>query len=344
MFMNSMKELKECICEDLARFINDEEIQCIILNGIDPDSGVVGRDLDVYVPQKKERTQLSSFLHQLADRYGARWIIHMNPIWGDRCVAIWEKDYFCFELHIISPVKLGPIVATDIFSANGKIGAYGFRFSPGLLLFKQIINKKVRAILAGRPIWEECCPGKFLLSCRGYYLHDRKALLCNNEKFIKVLLGEDNDENRKQRRYGLLFMILHYMITHPMNAISSQTKSIFRKLAAYWSPCAPVVILTTNLSVSQLQEALKQRLGDVFPKIMVSQSKHSWVFRRKMQFRQQLFVFVSCDPSESRLNGDVKLDTTSLSTLAKELELICSSIMDGMVDLNAKWSINLSPK
>jgi hypothetical protein len=336
-----MNELKESICEELAGFINDKNIQCIVMNGIDPDSGEVGRDLDVYVPKNDECAELASYFQRLALKYGARWIIQMHPIWGDRTVAVWEEDYFYFELHIVSSVNLGPVVATDILPAKGSTGPYGFIFSPWLSLFKQVINKNSRAILAGRRIWEVSSPGKFILSCPDFCQNGSGPLSLRNERFINALLGEDNDENIIERRSGLLSVVLHSLLSHPLHAVDSQVRSIYRKFATYFSPCAPVVMLHTNSSVLKLQKSLEDRIGGIFPRILVSESMNSWAFRRKMQSHQQLFVFVSRDAKGKQLNADLKLDTISSSD---EVDIISSSVMDAMLDVNNKWSINASPK
>jgi len=330
--------LKKNICIDIARFIIEHNIQCSVLNGVDPDFGKIGRDLDLYVPSENERIKLIIFSHSLLKRYGARWVVTMHPIWGDRCVGVWNNDYFYFELHTISSVNLGPVVASRVFGIAGKTGAYGLPFSPGMMFFKQVLNKKMRAILNGYSLWDTDMPSKFLLENRDSLYQGVAPFVCNGKKFINALLGEDSNGHKKLRRVGLISIIFRFIAAHPIEAFNSQIRSFVKKIISYFSPCAPSVSLNTTLSVCEVEKHLTQKLLGVFPKIIVTHSSYSWAFRKWMQARQQLFVFVANPGKKCGFAVDLQADIGALSNTDKELKIFCDLIMDKMLEMNAKWA------
>lgn len=334
-----MQSVKEAICSELARFIQGQHIQCLIVNGVNPDTGEVGRDLDVYVRRQGERVCLVRYFYELLFKYGAKWVVVMDPIWGVRCIGVWENDYSYFELHILTSFRLGPVDAMKVCSSAARTGAYGLLFPPGLLLFKQVINRNVKSIFAGKPIWQKHSPGNFLLSCRNCRPRGVGINIFRFEKFVAALLGEDSLYNKRLRKRGLLAFIFAYIITHPISAFSSQLRSFFRKISIFFSPCVPVVALISSFTVEELQSALGDRLGAIFPTIIVSQRKHNFFFRRKLQAHQKLLILMMEGTEKESANVDILIDTRGLLTKKEELKVICDSIMNGMVKLNAKWSV-----
>ena len=60
-----MRSTIKTICIELAKYIQKQQIQCFVLNGVGPELLAVGRDLDVYVPTRREGLSLLAFFHAL---------------------------------------------------------------------------------------------------------------------------------------------------------------------------------------------------------------------------------------------------------------------------------------
>lgn len=339
-----MRSTIKTICIELAKFIQKQQMQCFVLNGVDPELSIVGRDLDIYMPNRHEGLRLLVFFRALLKKYGARWIAILPPIWGYRCVGVWEGEYEYFELHIVNSVSIGPLAVSDIFPHVGERRAYGFQFSAWFCLFKQVVMKHVHHILSMKPIWNERTPGKYLFPQQRYYESELVKFLSLRTRFVAVLLGPDNAENLRLRRHALVSLIIRYYLYHPLRAIQLELLSLSKKLSAYAMPCVPAVALFTNFSTAELQNALEDNVSRIFPKIIVSQNKQSWLIRKKLQSRQCLFVYILEEPTKKDLVLNLVLDTRGLSSKKKELEVICCSILDKVVSMNEKWSEKLGLK
>ena len=54
----NQRDWKNAVYQDLARYAASESIDYSVLNGYDPETGSVGRDLDVYIPCTADATKL----------------------------------------------------------------------------------------------------------------------------------------------------------------------------------------------------------------------------------------------------------------------------------------------
>lgn len=331
-----MPEHAEEIYCRLAKFAVREGIRCYPLSGIDPETGAIGRDLDLWVYSREAGARLMEFFGRESRSGGYRWVVSMNPIWGPRCIAVDGDDFHYVELHLIERVSTRALVPGPVDPDQCIAGALGFRYSPWLMFFKQVLVRQFDAMIANRPIWSDAG------ATREYFRDHRDSIERHlglyrrvQPQFMSALLADDDSPDAARRRIGLLGFAVFQAVRYPLASVGALARSLARKLLMYWAPCVPVVEVLGVPDAVDLRADLAGLLGGIFPVISVVDEPPNWAQRRRHQARQHLLVFAPrgaeafASWADVRIRWDEKTDN--------RLVRLCHAVMDGVADMNSKW-------
>ncbi len=301
------------ILDELATLMDAHATSHSVLNGVDPVTGLVGRDVDMYVPDRADAFGVAVRMRDLLTQHGYVWVTLPHPIWGPRCVGVSGDMLDYVELHLFPRLALGPIDAGRLFPLLPERGALGFSYDPALMLFKQVIMKHNRAILRGSPIWTHSAPSRFLAD-RGAALGDRyQQVMPHGAEFVAALLSADTETRYDQRRRGLIRLLARGATRSTVSALRMMSASGSKRIVRFSAVSGPyLTVRNCRLPAPQLSDALQERVGRIFLSIHVTDRPLPPPARRWIQSRQGLIVQIT-DQDRSDLNhpGTVILGETS---------------------------------
>jgi hypothetical protein len=307
-----------------------------VLHGVDINSGELGRDLDLYIPNPKQAFCAAVHFSEILRQHGARWVSLMHPIWGPRCIGIRESDLTYWELHIITRINMGCIDFGELFPIKGEIGEHGFNFDPTLWFIKSVLQKYTTDFIHSRAAWNRISRDKYALAHKTKIANEFQKRWSDGDNFVSAVLGLDTDANLRARRKGLLGLMSGNCITHPMNAARAVARWLYRKGAVYNCSAVPAFGIDTTMESSALRDFLTEKLGHVFMEIAVSDQPLPWHIRKKLQARQCLTVF----KRNERLSDPDYIDNWIAISSAKreEIDVVIAAILDSVVKYNERWS------
>ncbi len=333
-----MQDIKELILKEMGKLVSANSIDCYVLNGLTFDTSELGRDLDLYCSSDAHKTYLIKMFKNLLSENGAKWVVEMNPLWGRRCVGVWD-NYSYLELHFVDPLNSGLFDATKTFSVSGVTGPFGFLFSPWLIFVKKILFAKKAKILNREPLWSDSICDPFIKSNQEDICEQLFKYSSPIDKFVSVLLGDDNMGNLNARRRGYLSLLYRFAIGSPMVTIESLLIAVRKRIHKYFSPCVPVVVLHSNCNGNDIESRLKNDLCNVFPEIVVTEDDVSIFRLRDMMARQRLIVLLNKNPSRIwywlNRNNYIEHEASCLVDAIKDVE---AHTLEFICHMNKKWS------
>ncbi len=328
------------IFRELASYLRSEKIPSCVLHGINPESGELGRDLDLYIPDPRHAFRAAVHFSEILRRHKVRWISLMHPIWGPRCIGIQESDLTYWELHTIPRIRLTWIEFGELFPIQAKDGPHGFGYDPVLWFIKVVLQKHSKSFLRGRPVWITFIHDPYVLAHQSEIECEFQKRWAYGAEFISAMLGPDTEANLKTRRKGILALALGHGIAHPVNAALAGARWLYRKGNIYRCPTMPVIGIDAPMESPALQDILTEKLKRVFIKIVVADEPLSWRVRKRMQDGRYLLVF----RRDERGNSQKEVDRwISIPTAGREdIAAGVAAILDCVVEYNKRWA-NLYP-
>ena len=316
----------------LPKIINNN---IYVLHGFNLSTGEAGRDLDIYIRDTTSHDRVIESYWAILSEMGAKWAMIMPPIWGKRCIGVWEKNYSYCELHIISSVRMGPVSGEDVLPRIDANFYNGLYCDPWLYVFKNLLMRNKARILSRKPLWESGDPDEFLCLCV------MKCLKASHEQginleFLEVFIDKDNEKNIDARRNGLIKFIFSWSIRNPLRFIYNIFTSIISKFALYFFPCVPSFELSGPAHIEDIQKEFSKKLGGVFPRVVISSHKIPFLHRRKMQAMQQLFVYYhQISATSFHLKSS---DFPNIECKIVNLDMIFHQIMSMMTQYNMHFN------
>jgi len=320
---------------DLAAFLRSERIPSCVLHGIDPESGVLGRDLDLYISDSRHAFLAAVQFSEILRRHGVRWVALMHPVWGPRCIGILEFDLSYWELHIVTRVSMACVDFGELFPIGGREGPHGFNFDPTLWFVKAVLQKYSNSFARGRPVWTRFPSDTFALAHKTEIENEFQKRWRHGAKFVSAVLGPGTDANLRTCRRGLFALMSWYCLAHPWKAARAAARWLYRKGNAYKCPTVPVIGIDTTMESSALRECLAEKLGHVFTDIVVADRPMPWRTRKWLQTRQSLLV-LRCDERRNNQRAIDCLVSFSSSDQAG-IDAGVAAILDCVVQYNRSW-------
>lgn len=328
---------REAPFSELAAFLNAESISSSVLHGIDPQTGDLGRDLDLYVPSRRQAYLVADRFSEILQQRGVKWIALMHPIWGPRCIAIQESDLAYWELHAVTRISIGCIDFGGLFPIRAEKGSRGFNFDPCLWFIKTVLLKYSQDFIHCRPAWDRIARDSYVLVHKEEIMNEFQKRWSGGASFVAAALGPDTEANLRARRKGLLGLMVGNCLAHPANALGATAHWLYRKATMYASATVPVMGIHTSMTSLDLRACLEEKLGRAFLKVVVTDRPIPWRTRKSLQARQYLIV-VRSDKQGKRQGGTdcwVSIPTSS----RQDIEDGISAILDCVVQYNRRWSV-----
>jgi len=321
---------------EMADFLRSENISSCVLHGIDPNTGVLGRDLDIHIPDPQQAFRAAVHFSEILRSYGVRWISLMHPIWGPRCIGVQESDLTYWELHTIPRINLACIDFRKLFPVRGKEGPLGFIFDPTLYFLKVVMQKHSKSFIQRRRIWTSFTRDAYIMANKTEIEREFQAKWSNGAEFVAAALGPDTDANLQVRQMGMISLTSSYCISHPWNAARASARWLYRKADVYKCPTLPVIGIDTTIETAALRDCLIEKLGRVFIRIIVADQPMAWHIRRRMQDGQNLLIF----RRDQRRKRQAGIDRwISIPTSNREdIDTGVAAILDCIIQYNKHWS------
>jgi hypothetical protein len=333
---------KGTLFRELAAYLREEGMSSCVLHGIDPESGAIGRDLDLYLPNPRQAFRAAVYFSQLLAQRGVRWVSLMHPIWGPRCIGIQDPGFSYCELHLITRVSMGCIDFGELFPVAGREGPHGFTFDPSLWFIKAVLQKYSSLFAHSRPVWTRVPRDSYTLAHKTEIENEFQRRFYNGAEFVSAALGPDTDANLLARRRGLYALLSNYCLAHPANAICSLTRWLHRRAIVLGSPTVPVMGIDTTMDSSMLGQSLVERLGQVFTEIVVADHPLSWPAQRRLQARQSLLVYRRDERGETPGLVDCWISIPAVD--GSGIDGGAAAILDHLVQYNRRWSARYEAK
>jgi hypothetical protein len=322
---------------ELANFLRAENIPSCVLHGIDPVSGELGRDLDLYVPDQNDAYRTALFFADVLKRSGVRWISLMHPIWGPRCIGIQEQDLSYWELHIMTYVSVACVDFGTMFPMLGSSGAYGFNFNPSLWFIKDVIYKQGRKFARRDPAWTDAPPHSYNLAHQREIETEFQKRWRNGAKFVSAALGPDTPNNLRARQRELFVLMADQCLRRPFSTAATIHRWLGRKLAVLKNASVPVISVDTPMESCDLHQCLLERLGHAFQPIVVMEKPLPHATGRRLQSHQSLLIF------NRRRTGNVQPDVENNlisipSSAERDIEAAVAAILDRIIEFNSHWA------
>lgn len=322
---------------ELADFLRTERIPSCVLHGIDPVSGKLGRDLDLYVPDERNAYRAALFFADVLKRTGVRWVALMHPIWGPRCIGIQEQDFGYWELHVVTYVSVGCIDFGTMIPISGGSGPYGFNFNPSLWFIKDVIYRQGRKFARREPAWTDTAPHSYNLAHQGAIEAEFQKRWRNGARFVAAALGEDSAGRLRARQRELFALIADQCLRRSLSTTLTIRRWLGRKLAAFRSATVPVIKVDTPMVSCDLQRCLVERLGHVLLPIVVRGKTLPFTTRQRLQSRQALLIFNRRRAGNAQ--PDIENDWISIpSSAERDIDAAVAAILDRIMAFNAHWT------
>lgn len=320
---------------ELADFLRTENIPACVLHGIDPVSGELGRDVDLYVPDEHDAYRTALFFANVLRRSGVRWIALMHPIWGPRCIGIQDQDLNYWELHVVTYVSMGFADFGTMFLMPGNPGAYGFNFNPSLWFIKDVICKHGRRFARREPAWTDTIPHGYNLAHQREIEMEFQKIWRNGAEFVAAALGKDTPNDLRTRQRGLFALMVEQCVRRPVSTASTFHRWLGRKLAVHVSASVPVIGVDTPMKSLELHECLSKRLGHSFRPIVVAEKPLPHAFGKKLQSRQALLIL----KRTGKVQPVIETDWISIPSSAEcDIETAVALILDRIIEFNSHWT------
>ncbi len=235
-----VNKLKVAIIQSIITQFNNYNIFFTVVSGLEKFPRMVGRDIDVVIFNDVE------FALELVKKEFHKnefYAIHPPPIWGKRIIGIKKINgkWQYLEFHSLKNISWGFIDFNDFFNSEDKQieSKLWLPFVRKVLL--PVLANNERKLLYNiqneEKIFEFIQAGKQILSKKlnsktvvqfFYYLE-----ITQLEKLIGL-------KNLKRD------LILHYIFSHPGNAIKNLVGWIKKKALVFTSPCGPLILLNCN--------------------------------------------------------------------------------------------------
>lgn len=321
---------------ELAAFLRREKILSCVLHGIDPESGVLGRDLDLYIPDSQQAYRAAVRFSEILRQRGVRWVALMHPIWGPRCIAIQESDLSYCELHVISKINMACIDFGGLFPIRGTKGPLGYDFDPSLWFIKAVLQKYSSSFAHCRPALTRVPCDAYALARKTEIGNEFQSRWRNGAEFVSAALGPDTDANLRTRRKGLYAILAENCLAHPGNAARAVVRWLHLKESVYRCASVPFFGIDTTMESSALRDLLLEKLGHVFVEIVVADQSMSRHAIRRLQARQFLIVL-------RRNQGQGKPESidnwiTISADYPEEIDAGVAAILDAVVQYSERWN------
>jgi hypothetical protein len=321
---------------DLADFLRFEGIASCVLHGVDPQSGVIGRDLDLYLPNPRQAYRTAVQFSEILRRRGVQWVSLMHPIWGPRCIGVQQPGLDYWELHLHTRINMACIDFGEVFPIGGVEGVHGFRFDPVFWFIKAVVQKYASRFVHGRPVWAHATGDAYALAHKTAIEEEFQSSWAHGAEFVSAALGPDTDRNLRVRRNGLFSLMARFCLAHPWSAARTIARWQCRKADVFRCPTTPVVGVDTTMESSALRKLLKEKLGHVFTKIVVADRPVSWHERKRLQATQSLLVFTRNEQGGDPGHIDNWISISPANRDDTDAGL--ATILDSVVQYNARWS------
>ncbi|MGA7340508.1 MAG: hypothetical protein WBE72_13505 [Terracidiphilus sp.] len=327
--------LQPCFRE-LAAHLKETGTRSSVLHGIDPITGNVGRDLDLYIPDRAAAAGTALAFADILKRNGFHWVTLADPVWGHRCVGVTQPEYFYCELHILSTLRHGPLDFGSLFELSGQEEALGLVFDPAFWFAKSCFTKYSTQVMQLKPIWEGREIDPFSLSHREEI--ERRFGACGKagQEFVRLALSADSHPILVARKRALRAVLWRHCAAHPMQAADAAEDWLVHKISRYFSPCVPAFCLLTSQPPEKIQSQLEEKLEGIFLEIWVGSGKLGALERRRLLGRQSLLVHSSSD-ARHKCGSDLALNAGSGMEDDIDIDKLCREILDAFVDFNRRW-------
>jgi len=260
----------------------------------------------------------------------------MHPIWGPRCIGVQESDLTYWELHIVTTINMACIDFGGLFSVRGEEGHHGFQFDPSLWFIKAVLQKYSKNFAHSRPVWASASADTYAQAHKTEIENEFQNRWGNGAEFVAAVLSSDTDANLLSRQKGLFALMLRNCFAHPANAARAVVRWLYRKGKVYICPTVPVIGIDTTMASTALRACLAEKLGRVFPNIVVADQPVPWRVRKRLQATQSLLVFRYNGRQISQRKIDKCISISNLNR--EEVEVGVAAILDCVVQYNERWS------
>jgi hypothetical protein len=321
---------------ELAAFLCAEKIPSCVLHGIDPESGALGRDLDLYIPDSRQAYRAAVRFSEILRQRGVRWISLMHPMWGPRCIGIQESDLSYCELHVMSRINMACIDFGGLFPIRGTKGPLDYDFDPSLWFIKAVLQKYSSSFAHCRPAWTRVPCDAYALAHKTEIGNEFQSRWRNGAEFVSAALGPDTDANLRTRRKGLYAILAENCLAHPGNAARAVVRWLHLKEGVYRCASVPFFGIDTTMESSALRDLLLEKLGHVFVEIVAADQSMPRHTIRRLQARQCLIVS-RCNRRQEN-PGNIDNWITISADNPEEIDAGVAAILDAVVQYSERWN------
>lgn len=321
----------------IADFVTNEGMDLVVLSGLDPIDGTLGRDVDAYVSDRDDAVRIICLFRKALLVNGFRWVAIPNPIWGYRCVGIDENAFQCVELHIKTRLTVVYLDARLIFREISQQGYYGLSFDPGKMLFKFAFQKKRKLLNSDESLWTSQDEIKLRRFISANLPSDVLIPKKNRQKFLDTFLEENGHDASPERVAIYRRLFLRQFLLHPLVSIFELGRWIFKKLLTYVSPCTPVFVVNNTIDHEAVERFLRDQIGHVFlGKVFVLKKRLRWDRERLIRARQGVIVYEQ-NKRMKRRRGDSVIEMGRDDSLVR-YRLLCDQILEQFCKFNnERW-------
>lgn len=219
------------------------KINYFVLGGLENYPDRVGRDIDIYLPDKQNIVDALSSAKNILLKHGYR-VIYPPNTWGKRLIGVrkTELGWDYYEIHIIDSIKWGGVNFT--FFVNRK----NVQTSEELNSWFLFIRKFMIPFLSGNLKKLEENIEHFSDIILEENLVNKLAKFsfhkCN-EKLINFFKNF-NKQNYVKTKYCKHTLIVKFLLHHPIFFFKSTTNWILKQYKAIKSPCSPLVYISVK--------------------------------------------------------------------------------------------------
>lgn len=320
----------ESAYSEVAEYMQVLSVPSVVLNGVHPITGDIGRDVDILVPDAATGIEVARFAHENVFERLFRWSFLANPQWGPRAFAASTEN--SMELHTVTGLRMGPIPWSGLIPWEPVPGPHGFYFDDVIMTFR-LITKMNKAIIKRLPIWETENAFTPLKSRRVTILQRLQSNLPSSVRLVELMLEDDSPEVLRKRRSAFLRFLLVYCVRHPVTATKTFLSQRKRRANALQSPSGVYVSLFTDRPIETVQSELNRELGHAFVKITCKPDKIEGSRRDELLARQQLVIHIASTIDEQDRTADIQLGESTFTEPGAIVELI----LDTLVAVNQKY-------
>jgi hypothetical protein len=321
----------------IAEFAADEGIELVVLSGLDPIDGTLGRDVDAYVSDRNDALRIICLFREVLLDNGFRWVAIPNPIWGYRCVGIDESTFQYIELHLKTRLTVAYLDARFVFREILLRGHYGLLFDPGKMLFKFALMKKRKLLNSDESLWTSEDEIKLRHFISANLSSDVLIPKANRQKFLETLLEENGHATSQKRVAMYRRLFFRQLVLHPLVSVLECGRWISRKILVYESPCMPVFVTGSTINHEALGRFLRDQIGHVFlGKVFVLKKRLRWDRERMIRARQGLIVYGRSSKMKRR-RGDTVIEM-ACDESPVSYRLVCEQILEEFCKFNnERW-------